>query len=147
MIDLLQERLSDNYVSTNVEDMKIPVVTDELCVVLKKRVIVCHVNDEAKAMFALWRLVTNEFPCLFISTKRNTPTLLKDMFEEVIGTSIENIDLRKSSSLAGFGSFLDDFSKKKIYINDSAKRLNDKSIKDMIVTYDIKVVVADSFDV
>lgn len=147
MIDLLQERLSDNYVSTNVEDMKIPVVTDELCVVLKKRVIVCHVNDEAKAMFALWRFVTNEFPCLFISTKRNTPTLLKDMFEEVIGTSIENIDLRKSSSLAGFGSFLDDFSKKKIYINDSAKRLNDKSIKDMIVTYDIKVVVADSFDV
>ena len=69
MIDLLQERLSDNYVSTNVEDMKIPVVTDELCVVLKKRVIVCHVNDEAKAMFALWRFVTNEFPCLFISTK------------------------------------------------------------------------------
>ena len=143
MIDFLKERLSDNYVSTNVENMNIPVVTNELCVVLKKRVVVCHVNDEAKAMFTLWRFATDELPCLFISSKRNTLTLLKDTFEEIFGMSIDDIDMSKSASLAGFGSFLDDFSKKKIYINDSTKNLDDKSIKDMIVTYDIKVIVAD----
>lgn len=147
MIDLLQERLSDNCVSINVKNMNIPVVTDELCSVLKKRVVVCHVNDEAKAMFTLWRYVTDELPCLFMSTKRNTPTLLKDTFEEVFGMSIDDIDMRKSASLAGFGSFLDDFSKMKIYINDSSKNIDDQSVKDMIVSYDIKVIVTDSPDV
>lgn len=147
MIDLLQERLSDNCVSINVKNMNIPVVTDELCSVLKKRVVVCHVNDEAKAMFTLWKYVTDELPCLFMSTKRNTPTLLKDTFEEVFGMSIDDIDMRKSASLAGCGSFLDDFSKMKIYINDSSKNIDDQSVKDMIVSYDIKVIVTDSPDV
>ena len=68
MIDLLQERLSDNCVSINVKNMNIPVVTDELCSVLKKRVVVCHVNDEAKAMFTLWRYVTDELPCLCLQS-------------------------------------------------------------------------------
>lgn len=48
MIDLLQERLSDNCVSINVKNMNIPVVTDELCSVLKKRVVVCHVCNFAR---------------------------------------------------------------------------------------------------
>ena len=77
MIDLLQERLSNNCVSINVKNMNIPVVTDELCIVLTKRVVVCHVNDEAKAMFSLSRYASKEMPVLFISTKRNTATLLK----------------------------------------------------------------------
>ena len=147
MIDFLKERLSENYVSTNVEKMNIPVVTDELCIVLKKRVVVCHVNDEAKAMFALWRYATDELPCLFMSTKRNTPTLLKDTFEEVFGMRIDDIDMRKSASFAGFGSFLDDFSKMKIYVNDSSRNINDQSIKDMIVSYDLTLIVTDSPDV
>ena len=74
-------------------------------------------------------------------------TYLKDMFEEVFGLSIDDIDLRKSSSLAGFGSFLDDFSKMKIYINDSTKSIDDKCIKDMIAVYDIKLIVTDIMDV
>lgn len=147
MIDLLKERLSDNFVSRNIENMNIPVVLKDMCVVLKKRVVVCRVKDEAKAMFSLWRYASREMPVLFISTKRNTATLLKKMIEEVFGINIDDIDMRKSSSFAGFGSFLDDFSKKKIYINDSTQKLDDKSIKDMIITYDIKVIVTDSSDV
>lgn len=147
IIDLLQERLSDNCVSINVKNMNIPVVTDKLCIVLKKRVVVCHVNDEAKAMFTLWRYATDELPCLFMTTKRNTPTLLKETFEEVFGISIDDIDMRKSASFAGFDFFLDDFSKMKIYINDSSKNIDDQSVKDMIVSYDIKLIVTDSTDV
>lgn len=104
-------------------------------------------KDEAKAMFSLWRYASKEMPVLFISTKRNAATLLKKMIEEVFGINIDDIDMRKSSSFAGFGSFLDDFSKKKIYINDSTQKLDEKSIKDMIITYDIKVIVTDSSDV
>lgn len=147
IIDLLQECLSDNCVSINVKNMNIPVVTDKLCIVLKKRVVVCHVNDEAKAMFTLWRYATDELPCLFMTTKRNTPTLLKETFEEVFGISIDDIDMRKSASFAGFDFFLDDFSKMKIYINDSSKNIDDQSVKDMIVSYDIKLIVTDSTDV
>lgn len=147
IIDLLQERLSDNCVSINVKNMNIPVVTDKLCIVLKKRVVVCHVNDEAKAMFTLWRYATDELPCLFMTTKRNTPTLLKETFEEVFGISIDDIDMRKSASFAGFDFFLDYFSKMKIYINDSSKNIDDQSVKDMIVSYDIKLIVTDSTDV
>lgn len=146
MIDLLNERLSDNFVSRNIENMNIPVVLKDMCVVLKKRVVVYRVKDEAKAMFSLWRYASREMPVLFISTKRNTATLLKKMIEEVFGINIDSIDMRKSSSFAGFGSFLDDFSKKKIYINDSTQKLDDKSIKDMIITYEIKVIVTDSSD-
>lgn len=147
LILFLKERLRENYVTSKVEKLNIPVISKDMCVVLKKTVVTCNVNDEAMALTALWRFATEDISCLFVSTRRNTPTFLKDMFEEVFDLSIDDIDLRKSSSLAGFDSFLDDFSKKKIYINDSAKKLDDKSIKDMIVTYDIKVVVADSFDV
>lgn len=144
MIDLLKERLSDNYVSGNIEKLNIPVVLEDMCVVLKKRVVVCRVEDEAKAMFSLWRYASKEMPILFISTNWNTTTLLKKMIEEVFGINIDDIDMRKSSSFAAFGSFLDDFSKKKIYINDSTKNLDNKSIKDMIVTYDFKVIITDS---
>ena len=147
IIDLLKKRLQDNYISTAVEDMNIPVVTDKLCIVLKKRIVVCHVNDESKAMFALWRFATDELPCLFISSKRNTPTLLKDTFEEVFGISIDDIDMRKSASFAGVVSFLDDFSKTKIYVNDSSKNIDDQSVKDVIVSNDIKLIVMDSSDV
>ena len=146
MIDFLQERLSENYVSANFKEMNIPVVTDELCIVLKKRIAICRVEDEAKAIFELWRYATDDLPCLFISSKRNTPTLLKDTLEEVFGISINDIDIRKSASLAGFGSFLDDFSKMKIYINDSSKSIDDLSIKDMVVSYDIKLIVTDTKD-
>ena len=147
IIDLLKKRQQDNYISTAVEDMNIAVVADKLCIVLKKRIVVCHVNDESKAMFALWRFATDELPCLFISSKRNTPTLLKDTFEEVFGISIDDIDMRKSASFAGFVSFLDDFSKTKIYVNDSSKNIDDQSVKDVIVSNDIKLIVMDSSDV
>ena len=147
MLDLLKERLSDNFVSRNSENMNIPVVLKDMCVVLKKRVLICQVKDEAKAMFSLWRYASKEMPVLFISTKRNTATLLKKMIVEVFGINIDDIEMRKSSSFAGFGSFLDDFSKKKIYINDSTQKVDEKSIKDMIITYDIKVIVTDSSDV
>ena len=144
MLDLLKERLSDNFVSRNSENMNIPVVLKDMCVVLKKRVLICQVKDEAKAMFSLWRYASKEMPVLFISTKRNTATLLKKVIEEVFGINIDDIEMRKSSSFAGFGSFLDDFSEKKIYINDSTQKLDEKSIKDMIITYDIRVIVTDS---
>lgn len=147
MLDLLKERLSDNFVSRNSENMNIPVVLKDMCVVLKKRVLICQVKDEAKAMFSLWRYASKEMPVLFISTKRNTATLLKKVIEEAFGINIDDIEMRKSSSFAGFGSFLDDFSKKKIYINDSTQKVDEKSIKDMIITYDIKVIITDSSDV
>ena len=147
LILFLKVRLKDNYVTSKVEIMNIPVMSKDMCVILKKKVVTCNVNDEAMALTALWRFATEEIPCLFVSTRRNTPTLLKDMFEEVFGLSIDDIDLRKSSSLAGFGSFLDDFSKMKIYINDSTKSIDDKCIKDMIAVYDIKLIVTDIMDV
>ena len=147
MIDFLKERLSNNNVSCNVNNMDIPVVMEDMSVVLKKRPVVCRVEDEAKAMFSLWRYASKEMPILFVSTKRNTATLMKNMFEEVFGLNVGDIDLTKSASFAGFGSFLDEFSKKKIYISDSTNNLDDKSIKDMILTYDIQVIVTDSSDV
>lgn len=144
MRDFLKGRLRDNYVSSRIEKMNMPVLAKDMCVVVKKQIVVCQVKDEAKAMFSLWRYATNELPILFISTKRNTPSLLKDMFAEVFGFSLDNLDLSASAAFKGIGSFLDDFSDAKIYINDSAKTLNEKSIFDLIMSYDIKVAVTDS---
>lgn len=144
MIDFLKERLRDNHVSSKIEKKDIPVLAKDMCVVLKKRLVVCQVKDEARAMFSLWRYATNELPILFISTKRNTSSLLKDMFAEVFGFRLEDLDISASAAFKGLGTFIDDFSNAKIYINDSAKSLDEKCIFDLIMSYDINVVVTDS---
>lgn len=68
------------------------------------------------------------------------------MIKEVFGRNIDDLDLRKSSEFEGIGFFLEDFSKMKIYINDSTKSIEAKDVKDMIASNDIKLIVTDATD-
>ena len=143
LIDFLKERLGNNFLSAKVEKMSIPVSTNGMCVVLKQKVVICHVKDEAKALNSLWRFATDGLPMLFVTYQRSAPLLLKDMYAEVFGSSVDKLDLHNSTALKHIGTFLDDFSDAKIYIDDSAKNLQAKSVKELLFSQDVKLVVTD----
>lgn len=143
MLDLLKERLSDNYGSSSIENLNIPVVLEDMCVVLKKRVVVCHVEDEAKAMFSLWRYASNEMPILFISTKHDNYTLFSDFTGEVFGKPLSKFDFNKKDDYKSLGSFIDQVAESPIYMLDCEVSLSNPNIQDIIKNAEVKVIVVD----
>lgn len=144
MIDLLKERLCDNYGSSNIENLNIPVVLEDMCVVLKKRVVVCHVEDEAKAMFSLWRYASNEMPVLFISTKRDKYTLFNDFTGEVFGKPLSEFDFNKKGDYKTLGSFIDQVAESPIYMLNGDGSLSNQNVQDIVKNAEVKVIVVDN---
>lgn len=144
MIELLKERLCDNYVSSNIEKMNIPIALEDMCVVLKKRVVVCHVEDEAKAMFSLWRYASKEMAVLFISTKRDNYTLFNDFTGEVFGKPLSAFDFNKKGDYKSLGSFIDQVAESPIYMLDGDGSLCNQNVQDIIKNAEVKVIVIDN---
>lgn len=137
------ERLGENLSLCAIEDLQMPVRLDKDCAMVTKHVVICKVYNEAKALNSLWRFATEGLPMLFVSSQRSIPLLMKDMYAEVFGSSVDELDLHDSTALKHVGAFFEDFADAKIYINDSAKNLQAKCIRELLLSKEVKLIVTD----
>lgn len=142
-IQINKNELDSLVSSSDFENVIIPIETKVSCVVLKKNILIFHVTDLVKAVAALWKYATKELPLLFVSTQLNASDLLKDVYEYVYGYTLDAIDLRDKKTLNAMDGFFEDLADANLFINDSTKELNQKSIRNMMLMYEFKVIITD----
>ena len=138
--EFCEEKLNGNCSSCEIEEAK--GMNEE-----SRRYVVCHVEDEAKALCSLWRNICDEkvneqmlkHRILCISIKDNGVKLARSVILEEFGcTPIDDI-LRYSKTYRKFDNIINS----KTYIDDGSSDVHDAKVKDFILDKGIDVVLVD----
>ena len=138
--DFCEEKLNGNCSSCEIEEAK--GMNEE-----SRRYVVCHVEDEAKALCSLWGNISDgkvneqmlKHRILCISIKDNSVKLARSVILEEFGcTPIDDI-LRYSKTYRKFDNIINS----KTYIDDGSSDVHDAKVKDFILDKGIDVVLVD----